>query len=181
MFLTSPTSTHFFFSSRRRHTRSFGDWSSDVCSSDLTSDEDIEHALQATLSKFEHQSGVASTLTVHDQGLPLAADLQVQALHIVQEALSNVRKHAHAGHVWLDVWKRPGWRLRVRDDGVGFDPGAGAAGVETHVGLRIMRERAQRLGATLEVDSRTGAGTRVTLTLPPVAVAAGSAAPVEPA
>jgi two-component system nitrate/nitrite sensor histidine kinase NarX len=131
-----------------------------------TNVEDIEHALQATLSKFEHQSGVSSTLTVHDQGMPLPADLQVQALHIVQEALSNVRKHAHAGHVWLDVWKRPGWRLRVRDDGIGFDPGSPDTSAETHVGLRIMRERAQRLGAALEVDSHPGAGTTVTLTLP---------------
>lgn len=139
-----------------------------------TNVEDIEHALQATLRKFEHQSGVPSTLAVHDEGLPLAADVQIQALHIVQEALSNVRKHARAGHVWVDIWKQPAWRIEVRDDGIGFARAAAppdAAG-ETHVGLRIMRERAQRLGATLELRTQPGAGTTVVLALPSAAAAA---------
>ncbi|MCA0176855.1 MAG: type IV pili methyl-accepting chemotaxis transducer N-terminal domain-containing protein [Proteobacteria bacterium] len=129
-----------------------------------TNAEDLEHALHTTLSKFEHQSGLPGSLTVHDQGLPLAPDVQVQALHIVQEALSNVRKHAHASQVWLEVWKQPHWRIAVRDDGAGFEPAAvrGAS----HVGLRIMRERAERLGAELAVDSALGQGTTVTLSLP---------------
>jgi two-component system nitrate/nitrite sensor histidine kinase NarX len=139
-----------------------------------TNAEDIEHALQTTLRKFEHQSGIPSTLVVHDQGLPLPADVQVQALHIVQEALSNVRKHARAAHVWMDVWKQPLWTIRVRDDGIGFSRAAAGAGDETHVGLRIMRERAQRLGAELDVASTCGEGTTVTLTLP---ATRGDAAP----
>lgn len=137
-----------------------------------TNAEDIEHALQTTLQKFRHQSGIDATLTMHGSGLPLAADLQVQALHIVQEALSNVRKHAGAQHVWVDAWRQPAWRFRVRDDGLGFDPGsADNSSDETHVGLRIMRERAQRLGARLQVQSARGAGTSVTLTLPAAAAA----------
>ena len=131
-----------------------------------TNAEDMENALHTTLRKFEHQSGVTSTLTVHDDGLPLAPDVQVQALHIVQEALSNVRKHASAGHVWIDVWKKPAWRIEVRDDGDGFDAGQAAARGETHVGLRIMRERAERLGATLTLAAVPGQGTKVTLSLP---------------
>ncbi len=144
-----------------------------------TNAEDIEHALQATLRKFEHQSGVPSTLTVHDEGLPLAADVQVQALHIVQEALSNVRKHAHAGQVWVDVWKKPNWRISVRDDGRGFEP-SGADAAETHVGLRIMAERAQRLAASLALDSAPGRGTTVTLSLPPRPAASSDPAPQAP-
>ena len=58
--------------------------------------EDIEPALQTTLRKFEHQSGVKASLQMQGQGLPLTPDLQIQVLHIVQEALSNVRKHARA-------------------------------------------------------------------------------------
>lgn len=137
-----------------------------------TDAQDMEHALLATLRKFEHQSGLASTFTVHDEGLPLAPDLQVQALHIVQEALSNVRKHAAAGHVWVDVWKHPAWRIEVRDDGRGFAADALPPDTENHVGLRIMRERAERLGARLDVSSQAGHGTTVRLELDPAAAEA---------
>ena len=58
--------------------------------------EHIEPALHTTLRKFEHQSGVKASLQMQGQGLPLSPDLQIQVLHILQEALSNVRKHAQA-------------------------------------------------------------------------------------
>jgi two-component system nitrate/nitrite sensor histidine kinase NarX len=128
--------------------------------------EDIEPALLTTLRKFEHQTGLKATLEMGVQGMPLAPDMQIQVLHIVQEALSNVRKHAHAAQVWLDVQQLPQWRLEVRDDGLGFSSREGSPD-ETHVGLRIMAERAERLGAQLEVLSAAGRGTSVVLTLPP--------------
>jgi two-component system nitrate/nitrite sensor histidine kinase NarX len=58
----------------------------------------------------------------------------------------------------------PTYRFRVRDDGKGFDPAAVPG--DLHVGLRIMRERARRIGGELEVRSEPGAGTEVMLTLP---------------
>jgi two-component system nitrate/nitrite sensor histidine kinase NarX len=131
-----------------------------------TNAEHIEPALQTTLRKFEHHSGVKTNLQMQGQGLPLTPDLQIQVLHILQEALSNVRKHAHASQVWLDVQQQPRWRFEVRDDGIGFqadDPGRH----ETHVGLRIMAERAERIGATLEVISTPGHGSSVVLELAP--------------
>ena len=127
--------------------------------------EDIEPALMTTLRKFEHQTGLKTTLQMQGQGLPLAPDTQIQVLHIVQEALSNIRKHARAGHVWLDVQQQPQWRLEVRDDGLGFSNRDGPPD-ETHVGLRIMAERAERLGAHFEVLSTPGRGTSIVLTLP---------------
>ncbi len=129
-----------------------------------TSGEDIAQALLTTLRKFEHQSGLAARLQVQGHGLPLAPELQIQVLHIVQEALSNVRKHARASQVWLDVQQQPQWRFEVRDDGIGFDHEAGTLD-ETHVGLRIMQERAERIGARLEVLSTPQRGTSVVLTL----------------
>jgi two-component system nitrate/nitrite sensor histidine kinase NarX len=130
--------------------------------------EDIEPALLTTLRKFEHQSGLKAVLRMNGQGMPLAPVMQLQVLHIVQEALSNVRKHAHATQVWLDVQQQPVWRFEVRDDGQGFARDAGPPD-ETHVGLRIMAERAERIGAALDVISTGGRGTSIVLTLPPAA------------
>ncbi len=127
--------------------------------------EDIAHALRSTLHKFELQSGLSTHLTMAGQGVPLPPDQQVQVLHVLQEALSNVRKHAGATSVELRVTQGPQWCFEVRDDGTGFDALAGRFD-ETHVGLLIMRERAQRIGAKLQVHSQAGQGTQISLTLP---------------
>ncbi len=136
-----------------------------------TDAEDIEPALRTTLRKFEQQTGLPATLEMEGDAMPLAPDLQQQVLHVVQEALSNVRKHARATRVWLDVQQQPRWRFEVRDDGAGFFNGPDAHD-ETHVGLRIMRERAARVGASLEVLSTLARGTSIVLTLPTAAEAA---------
>lgn len=126
--------------------------------------EDIEPALATTLRKFELQTGLVTDLDISGHGLPLAPDVQIQVLHIVQEALSNVRKHARASQVWLRVEQQPAWVFEVRDDGVGFVAGDGAVD-DTHVGLQIMAERAQRMGAALTVIASPGEGCCVRLTL----------------
>lgn len=130
-----------------------------------TNTGDIDSALQETLQKFQHQTGLPTRLHVDGEGLPLPADVQVQVLHVVQEALSNVRKHADASHVSLDVHKGEQWRFVVRDNGTGFDVAQQHG--ETHVGTKIMRERAERIGASVQIESQAGQGTTVTLTLPP--------------
>ena len=130
-----------------------------------TSEEDIDAALRATLSKFEHQTGIATTLAMEGHGLPLAPDLQVQVLHMVLEALSNVRKHSGATRVDVRVRRHPRWRFEVQDNGQGFDMAA-VPPDSLHVGLGIMRERAQRVGAVVQVQSTPGQGTRVCIELP---------------
>jgi len=129
-----------------------------------TNTEDIVPALRTTLTKFEHQTGLKAHLAVEGQGLPLDPDVQVQVLHVVQEALSNVRKHSQAREVWVEVQQGPQWRVEVRDDGRGFEVGRSSS--ETQVGLRIMRERAENIGANVGVTSVRGSGTCVILTLP---------------
>ncbi len=136
-----------------------------------TNSEDIAPALMTTLRKFELLTGLPAHLDMQGDAMPLAPDLQLQVLHVVQEALSNVRKHAGATRVWLDVQQQPCWRFEVRDNGVGFLDGP-AARNEMHVGLNIMRERAERIGASLEVVSTLKRGTSVVLTLPPHPVVA---------
>ena len=139
-----------------------------------TSAENIEEALNETLQKFKHQTGLAARIDVRGEGLPLPPDVQVQVLHVVQEALSNVRKHARATQVVLSVDKGETWRFTVEDDGAGFDSGITLN--ETHVGRKIMQERAERIGATVSLKTAPGNGTRLELTLPahPVAGTAAS-------
>ena len=137
--------------------------------------EQIQPALHTTLRKFEHQSGVKTRLRMHGTGLPLAPDVQIQVLHIVQEALSNVRKHARATQVWLDVQQHPHWRFEVRDNGIGFDADDPTRG-ESHVGLRIMAERAERIGAQLELISTRARGCSVVLDLAPAVASPAPAA-----
>jgi two-component system nitrate/nitrite sensor histidine kinase NarX len=129
-----------------------------------TDSEKLDVALRETLAKFELQSGLPWLLDCLDDGVPLPADVQIQVLHIVQEALSNVRKHAHATQVHVQLRAHPQWEIRVRDDGRGFDPGGGPPD-GTHVGLSIMRERAERIGAEVVVQSGID-GTEVCLRLP---------------
>ncbi len=134
-----------------------------------TQEQDIEPALRSSLQKFEAQSGIPVHLTFNGRGQPLDADVQVQVLHVVQEALSNVRKHAQAQRVRVTVESLPRWTFAIADDGRGFDPQSAGAQAQAHVGLQIMRERAAAIGATLAVSSTPGAGTTVVLALPETA------------
>jgi len=133
-----------------------------------TDAQDIEAALRSTLRKFEQQTGLAAELQIDGHGVPLPADVQVQVLHVVQEALSNVRKHANATTVHLKVQQAPQWRFEVCDDGRGFDPDETPD--DSHVGLRIMKERASRIGAQVTVRSSANQGTQVAITVPREAV-----------
>jgi two-component system nitrate/nitrite sensor histidine kinase NarX len=83
-------------------------------------------------------------------------------LFLIREAASNVARHAAATHVWISMARRrDSVIVKVEDDGRGF-----VDAVERHHGLRNMAERARLIGGRLDVDSRPGAGTSVTLTLP---------------
>ncbi len=126
---------------------------------------DIEHGVRTLLARFEHQTGIATELSTSGSAIPLAPDDQLQVMHILQEALSNVRKHAGAKRVEVDLARGPGYIFAVRDDGRGFEPGVAVGGAD-HVGLRIMHERAARIGAEVDVRSALGHGTAVVLRVP---------------
>jgi signal transduction histidine kinase len=86
---------------------------------------------------------------------------------IVQEALANVRKHAQASHVSIEVVTRSdGVAVAVHDDGVGFDPAQVGRSRPGHLGLTAMRERVAMLGGTIELVSAVERGSRFTLKLP---------------
>lgn len=124
-------------------------------------------ALNNSAERFRRQTGIGVSVDVDTRtsGAPLPAEQQLQLLFIVQEALSNIRKHAHAQHVHITVENADDFKLSVTDDGCGFNVSESQARKETHVGLKIMHERAARLGARLTVDSTPGLGTRIALHL----------------
>jgi two-component system nitrate/nitrite sensor histidine kinase NarX len=125
---------------------------------------DLETAVRSALEKFEGQTGI-STVFSHRGSVPdLPPEHVLQAMHIVQESLSNVRKHAKASRVDVELVCDGECALYINDNGIGFDSAHDAG--DTHVGLSIMRERAHRIGAELVLESEPGQGTRVRLVLP---------------
>jgi signal transduction histidine kinase len=98
---------------------------------------------------------------------PLSAELELNVLRVGQEALTNAVRHAGCDRVTVELsYESGGLRLEVRDNGSGMPP-AGQLTQDGHgSGLAGMRERAKRLGGSLEIDGPPGAGTRVTLTVP---------------
>ena len=102
---------------------------------------------------------------VVQEGFPeeLPETVRAELLRVVQEALTNVRRHSGARRVEVKLWKEGGEvHAEVVDDGRGFDPEA----VREGVGLSGMRERIAALGGKLEVSSELGKGTRVAVSVP---------------
>ncbi len=101
---------------------------------------------------------------------PLA---EVHLLRLVQEALSNIRKHAHAANVSIAIHRHGvEWVIVIEDDGVGFDPADLTPGTFPRFGLSTMRERAEASGGSFDLASRADAGTTITVTLPTLSSAA---------
>ena len=129
---------------------------------------DLDTAIRQALDKFEAQTGVETEFEQIGGGTALESADETQIMHIVQESLSNIRKHAQASHVKITIRRNFGkMAIQVQDNGVGFDSlNTPSLLSERHVGLEIMRERAQRVGGECQIRSKIGQGVCVTLTLP---------------
>jgi len=104
----------------------------------------------------------------------LPAELETTCFRVVQEALTNVVRHAHARRVWIELHWREEVELRVRDDGLGFDPGEALrrSAEGSSFGLLGMRERVELLGGTFDLESRPGHGASVRIHFSPSAAMA---------
>lgn len=129
-------------------------------------EDDLIGALQTAFDKFRKQTGIEVDFVCEGNGTPFSREQQLQVLFIVQEALSNIRKHATARHVDIRLQDGQDFMLTIRDDGIGFNAETLLQKGDGHVGINIMRERAQRIHAWLEIDSEAGKGTMVSLRLP---------------
>ncbi len=93
--------------------------------------------------------------------------VEVQLLRILQEALTNVRKHADAKCVEIMFAnENHSAQVTIRDDGHGFDSQRRVKVLDEHVGLRVMRERAEEVGGSLSLHSQPGYGTKLVVNLP---------------
>lgn len=127
---------------------------------------DLQTAIFSALEKFEKQTGIKTHFELRGKLPDFLPEQVLQIMHIVQEALSNIRKHAHASQVKILINAADWCVIDINDNGAGFDVEHDAG--ENHVGLRIMRERAQKIGAELIFASDSTKGTHISLILPEI-------------
>ena len=126
----------------------------------------LVEALRITLERLSADLGAQCVLEGELEEEP-TGEIRMIAFRIAQEALVNVRKHSRARRVEVTVGSADGGiRVRIEDDGVGFEAGENLAGLPGHVGLPSMRERAQLLGGRCSIDSAPARGTIVDVWLP---------------
>lgn len=135
------------------------------------SDRSLADVLGEFLGHWKDQSGIEAELTI-DSALRLPVSVELQIVRIIQESLTNVRKHARATKARVDVHRHDGQLVvSIHDDGGGFNPEATARGEFPKFGLTTMRERASSILGSLEIESAAGEGTTVRFTMPLAAAA----------
>lgn len=136
--------------------------------------QNLAEQLTACLAEFQERSGLTPHLSLaYPSTLALPHLIQKQAMLIVREALTNIRRHAQAQQVWVSVEYDAAQNeagFTIEDDGRGFDP-AETYG-NNHLGLTIMKTRAKRSGGRLAVESRPGKGTTIIARFPLAATGA---------
>ncbi len=124
-------------------------------------------ALADMVQRFSQETGIHVFFQNECQKLSLSPLQESQIFHIVKEALSNIRKHSHASNARI-LFSGDGqgaYTLLIEDDGEGISPVSGALPGE-HIGLSVMRERAERLPGEISIESEPGEGTRIVLSFP---------------
>ena len=138
-----------------------------------TPQQPLADALQEYVARWQEMSGISGSLTI-EIDVPVRPDVELQLVRVVQEALTNVRKHSRASHARVEIRRREGKLIAlVGDNGVGFNPDAIERGEFAKFGLTTMRERAEGVGATLEIEATPGSGTTVRFEIPVDDAAAG--------
>jgi signal transduction histidine kinase len=121
------------------------------------------------LARYEKNYGIQTRLEYSETFTDEAFEplVEVQLLRILQEALTNVRKHANARSVRIAfILEDDRVRVTIQDDGQGFDQDVSSAGMAEHVGLRVMLERAEEVGGSLSLQSTQGRGTELVVCVP---------------
>lgn len=124
-------------------------------------------AITDLLKPLATAGGAKFTVEVEGKTQRLAGTVETHLLRIAQEAVANAAHHGQAKSIRITVaYDAEAIRIRIEDDGRGFDPSTAPAGPGSHMGLTGMRERAAKISGRLEVRSQSGAGTTVEVTAP---------------
>lgn len=132
-------------------------------------DEGLAAMLARYAEQFELLSGLPTYFSARAEAekVRLGTESELQLLRIVQEALSNVRKHATARRAGVELAVHQGQlEISVTDDGQGFDPSQKGGSGTLRFGISTMRERAASIGAELSIESLPGTGTRLSVRIP---------------
>ena len=135
----------------------------------ILEDLGLTAALRWLIDNFIKNDSIQVSLDIPDIDDLFSQDRQIIIYRILQEALTNIGKHAHARNVSVATQKYDGKvSFCIHDDGKGFDLAQAAMRKppERGLGLAIMDERARMLGGSLEIWSQEGKGTRITLNIP---------------
>nr|MBP6562726.1 GAF domain-containing protein [Neisseriaceae bacterium] len=130
---------------------------------------EFTEAVAEVIKRFEMQVGISVDWQASGQGMALDPKAQIQVIFILQEGLSNIRKHAQAQKVIVRMHNDADFVMTLSDDGQGFNEAELADKTLAHVGMAIMHERAARIQATLTIHSVPQDGTTLTLRLPETA------------
>ena len=126
----------------------------------------VAEAVRGYLEQWKERTGISTELIVEGD-VRVPASVELQLVRIIQESLTNVRKHSKASRVSVSLTRKPEKIIAsVVDDGVGFDPSAKTRTEFPRFGLTTIRERAESIGGTITVESSKGAGTAVRLEVP---------------
>ncbi|WP_158305429.1 sensor histidine kinase [Opitutus terrae] len=134
--------------------------------SPILASADLETALRQILAQVAPHADYAR-LRIEGSPVRLGSSVEHHLLRIAQEAIANAVKHAAASHLAVTLaFRKSEVELDIRDDGRGFDPAAVLNAGIGHFGLPSFRGRANKIGGTVEITSRPGAGTRITVRVP---------------
>lgn len=132
-------------------------------------EEGLLPALGTYLQQFSRRNGIKTDLIASDElaDIKFGSNVEIQLMRIIQEAITNIRKHAGAQHVRVTFEIDNGQaQVTIEDDGCGFDPGQTSSNDGRHFGLRIMQDRTKEIGGSIRVQSNPGQGTTVKVQTP---------------
>ena len=128
--------------------------------------QSFEDVLLSIIDRFKNQTQIEIKLNYQSTGVDLTPQQHIQFIFILQEALSNIRKHAQATYVTIHFKNNvEKIYLCIQDNGIGFDYTSKKADQGHHIGLAIMQERIQQVHGLFQIESIINQGTRIEVSI----------------